>query len=79
MKVKNCECCMMPLSKDPKNSGSEKYCSYCFVGGKLLAEGMSLKQFQEKSYQGMVEHGMNRIMAKLFSYMIRFAPYWRKK
>lgn len=79
MKAKNCECCMMPLHKDPKNSGSDKYCSYCYVDGKLLAEGMPLKQFQAKSYQGMIEHGMNKLVAKFFSYLIRFAPYWKNK
>ncbi len=76
---KNCECCMMPLSKDPKKSGSDKYCSYCYVDGKLLAEGMTLKEFQKRSCDGMVEGGMNKFVAKFFSYMIRFAPYWKNK
>ena len=47
MKVKNCECCFMPLNKDPKESGSDKYCSYCFANGKLIAETMTLKELKK--------------------------------
>lgn len=79
MKAKNCECCMMPLSKDPKESGSDKYCSYCFVNGKLLAEGMSLSEFQKKSYNGMIEGGHNKFAAWFFTKLIGFAPYWKTK
>ena len=57
----------MPMDKDPKESGSDKYCSYCFVNGKLLAEGMSFKEFKERSYNGMVDKGMNKFMAWIFS------------
>lgn len=78
MKSKNCECCMMPLKNDTKDSGSDKYCSYCYQDGKLLAEGLTLKEFQEKSYQGMKASGMNGIAAWFFSKMIKFAPYWKK-
>lgn len=28
MKSKNRECCFMPMAQDPKESGSDKYCSY---------------------------------------------------
>lgn len=79
MKSKYCECCMMPLSKDPKPSGSDKYCSYCYVDGKLLAEGMSLEQFENKVYSGMVGNGHNKISSWVFSKMVRFAPYWKNK
>lgn len=70
---------MMPLSKDLKKSGSEKYCSYCFVNGRLVAEDMSLKEFQEKAYTGMVDRGQNKLIAWFFSKMIGFAPYWKNK
>ncbi|MDH4225800.1 MAG: zinc ribbon domain-containing protein [Deltaproteobacteria bacterium] len=79
MKAKNCECCMMPLAKDPKESGSEKYCSNCYVNGKLLAEGMTLGEFQKKAYAGMVDGGHNKPMAWFLSKMIGFAPYWKNK
>ncbi|MDH4120349.1 MAG: zinc ribbon domain-containing protein [Deltaproteobacteria bacterium] len=79
MKAKNCECCMMPLAKDSKESGSEKYCSNCYVNGKLLAEGMTLGAFQKKAYAGMVHGGHNKLVAWCLSKMIGFAPYWKNK
>ncbi len=79
MPTKNCESCFMPLAKDPKKSGSDKYCSYCFSNGKLCYEGDDLKFFQKKSYEGMINHGMNKYSAKFFSWMIRFAPRWKNK
>lgn len=79
MKAKKCECCMMPLSHDPKDSGSDLYCSYCYVDGKLLAEGMTRKEFQDKTCRAMIAHGMNKYVARLFSHLIRFAPYWKNK
>ena len=79
MKSKNCECCLMPLSKDPKISGSEKYCSYCFSDGRVIAENMTLSEFQKKAYVGMTSRGQSRLVAWLFSKMIGFAPYWKNK
>lgn len=68
----------MPLSKDPGVSGSDKYCSYCFKDGKLCYEGTDVKEFQKISYQKMVEHGTNKLLAKFYAYMIKFAPRWKK-
>lgn len=68
----------MPLAKDPGVSGSEKYCSYCFKDGKLCYEGNDLKEFQKMSYQGMVEGGMSKPKAWLLTWLIRFAPRWKK-
>ncbi|WP_413289229.1 zinc ribbon domain-containing protein [Bdellovibrio sp. HCB337] len=79
MKVKNCECCYMPMDKDPKNSGSDKYCSYCFVNGKLIAENMTLKEFKKQSFDGMVQGGMSRFKAWVFSQFIGMAPYWKNR
>jgi len=67
------------MSKDPKDSGSDKYCSYCFVNGKLLAENMSLKEFKKQSYDGMIQMGMNSIKAWFFSQFIGIAPYWKSR
>lgn len=68
----------MPFSKDPGKRESEKYCSYCFNNGKLCYEGTDLKEFQRISYENMRAHGTNPIMAKIFAWMIRFAPRWEK-
>lgn len=79
MKVANCECCYMPMAKDPKDSGSEKYCSYCYVNGKLIADDMTLKEFKKQSYDGMVSGGMGKIKAWIFSQFIGIAPYWKNR
>jgi len=68
----------MPLAKDPGQSGSDKYCSFCFKEGKLCYEGNDLKEFQKRAYEGMRKQGMNLFVAKLFTFMIRFAPRWKK-
>ena len=69
---------MMPLSKDPSQSGSDKYCSYCFKDGKLCYEGSDVKEFKKHAYEGMISKGTNPIMAKFFTWMIGFAPRWKK-
>ena len=79
MKVKNCECCYMPMEKDPIDSGSDKYCSFCFINGKLIAEGMTFQQFKKQSYDGMVAGGMNSLKAWFFSQFIGMAPYWKTR
>jgi hypothetical protein len=66
----------MPLSKDPGVRESEKYCSYCYRNGKFTYEG-DLKGFQEISYNGMVQKGMNKYLAKFYAWVVRFAPRWR--
>jgi hypothetical protein len=78
MKNKNCESCLMPLSKDRGQSGSDKYCSYCFKDGKLIYEGDNVKEFQKISHDEMIKKGMNSIMAWFYTWMIKFAPRWKK-
>lgn len=67
----------MPLSQDPGPRISEKYCSLCFQDGRLNAEGVSLQEFQRCCYEGMRKRGVNPLLARLFAFVIRFAPYWR--
>lgn len=74
-----CESCMMPFSKDPGKRESTKYCSYCFKNGDFIYKGNSLKEFQKLAYEGMRENGMNFFTAKLFTFMIGFAPRWKNK
>ena len=69
----------MPLSKDPGVRESDKYCSYCFKGGKLCYEGNDLKEFKKISYEAMVAHGINKCKAKFYAWMIGFAPRWKKR
>jgi len=67
----------MPFSKDPGQRESDRYCSYCFKNGELCYKGNDLKEFQKMSYEGMIAHGMNKWQAKLFTWLIRFAPRWK--
>ncbi len=69
---------MMPFSKDTGVRENEKYCSLCFKNGKLCYEGNDLKEFQKVAYESMISRGTNKILAKFFSFMIKFAPRWKK-
>jgi hypothetical protein len=75
----SCESCLMPFSKDTGKRESDKYCSLCFRDGKLCYEGNDVKEFQRHCYESMVAKGMNKLQAKFFTFMIRFAPRWKKK
>jgi hypothetical protein len=68
----------MPFGKDPGVRENEKYCSLCFRDGKFCYEG-DLKGFQKMCYAGMRSRGMNPITARLFTFMVRFAPRWKGK
>ncbi len=74
----SCESCLMPFDKDPGNRESEKYCSLYYKDGKFLYEG-DLKGFQKASYNAMKKNGMSTCKAKMFTFMIRFAPRWKSK
>lgn len=78
MKDRMCESCLMPFSKDTGVRESDRYCSLCFKNGKLCYEGNDLKEFQRVAYQSMRSNGTNPIMAWFYTYMIRFAPRWKK-
>lgn len=68
----------MPFDKDPGTRESERYCSLCFKNGELCYKGNDLKEFQKVCYEGMVKGGMNKFLAKFYTYIIRFAPRWKK-
>jgi hypothetical protein len=73
-----CESCLMPFSKDTGVRENPRYCSLCFKDGKLCYEGNDLKEFQKICYESMRSRGMNKLKAKFFTFMIRFAPRWKK-
>ncbi len=79
MKSHSCESCLMPFSKDLGKRENERYCSLCFANGKLCYEGSDLKEFQRVAYASMRSRGVNLILANLYTFMIRFAPRWKKK
>ena len=77
MKKNYCESCFMPFSKDTGMRESESYCSLCFKDGKLCYEGTDVKEFQKMCYESMVNRGMNRFLARFYTWMIQFAPRWK--
>lgn len=78
MSATACESCLMPFKKDPGPRENPRFCSYCFKHGKLCYEGTDLKEFQKISYASMVAKGINPFLARFFTFMIRFAPRWKK-
>ncbi len=78
MQNTHCESCLMPLSKDPGVRESAKYCSYCFKNGKLCYEGNDVEEFKKICYEEMRKKGMNMLLAKFYTWMIGFAPRWKK-
>ena len=75
----SCESCLMPFDKDPGVRESERYCSYCFKDGKLCYEGSDVKEFKKRCYEGMRKNGTNPLKARVLTFMVGFAPRWRKK
>ena len=73
----SCESCLMPFYKDTGVRENPKYCSLCWKDGKFCYEG-DLKGFQAVCYKAMTDSGMNKLKAKIFSWMIRFAPRWKE-
>ena len=78
-KCNTCQSCMMPFSKDTGVRESEIYCSLCYKDGKLCYEGNDLKEFQKVCFQSMRKNGTPYLLAKFYTYMIKFAPRWKNK
>lgn len=84
-KKKMCESCWMPLGEKLEDAGTEKdgskstkYCKYCFVNGELMFKGDDREAFKKIVYENMVKMGMWRPKAMFFTWMINFAPRWKK-
>jgi CRISPR/Cas system-associated protein Cas10 (large subunit of type III CRISPR-Cas system) len=76
--TRSCESCLMPFDKDPGKRESDRYCSLCYRDGKLCYPGNDIEEFQRAAYERMRERGINPVMARLYTFMIRFAPRWRR-
>ena len=81
---KMCECCGMPLSKDPKKGGSnkdgsisEKYCSYCYEDGEFFYKGNDVKEFQEFCRKKMIESGHSKFVAWIYTRGMKRLPRWK--
>ena len=76
---KSCERCLMPFKKDTGKRESDLYCSYCFTNGAFVYLGNDLAEFQKYCYEAMIHRGINKYLAKIYTFTISFAPYWRRK
>ena len=86
MMKKFCQSCGMPMDKDPKGGGSEagggvsgKYCSYCYVDGRFTKPDFTAGQMQDFCRQKMVEMGMSKFTAWLFTRCIPKLERWKGK
>ncbi len=82
---KMCQSCGMPLSKDPKNGGSEKdgsksekYCSYCYVNGVFVDNCKNSQEMQKLCIKMMTKNGMPKWVAWLFTRSIPGLERWKQ-
>lgn len=83
---KICQSCGMPMSKDPKNGGTEKdgsksnkYCSYCYQNGNFTNPEIDTPQkMQEFCIQKMREQGMPKFIAWIFTRGIPKLERWKQ-
>jgi hypothetical protein len=83
---KNCQCCGMPLKKDPAAGGtnadgskSSMYCSYCFESGQFKQPEWTAAQMQEFVKGKMKEMGFPGFLASFFSMNIPRLERWKNK
>ena len=76
---KSCSMCLMPFSKDEGKRESDKYCSYCFKNGEISYKGTDVHEFRKMCYKQMVKNGTPKLLAFFYSFMILFAPHWKKQ
>lgn len=80
---KFCQSCSMPLSKDPKNGGTnadgsknEEYCSFCYENGAFLDSCTDAKEMQDFCITKMKENGTPKFIAWLFTRGIPKLKRW---
>lgn len=74
----------MPLDQDPAKGGTEKdgaktqkYCSYCYKNGEFVGDFKSAQEMQEFCINMMMEHGMPKWKAWLFTRIIPRLERWK--
>jgi hypothetical protein len=84
VKVKNCQSCGMPLSRDERGGGtnadgskSARYCSHCYASGRFTLPGITAAEMQERVKGKLKEAGFPGFLAGLFSRKIPKLERWR--
>jgi hypothetical protein len=72
-----CHSCLLPFANDPGQRESDKYCSYCYRNGELCFKGTK-QEFIKFVYGKMREKNIPWLKAKFYSWLINWAPRWRK-
>ena len=84
---KNCQSCSMPLSKDPKGSGtnidgkpSNKYCSFCYDKGAFLQPDITVEEMQD-FLKGKLKQmgGLMKFFAGFYTRGIPKLERWKKE
>lgn len=84
MKMKNCQSCGMPLSKDEKGGGTEtdgsksiKFCSHCYENGKFTNPEITLDEMEILVKGKMKEMGFPGFLAGFFTKGIPKLERWK--
>ena len=84
-KYKKCQSCGMPLSKDPKGSGtnsdgtkSNMYCSYCFDKGQFTQPDISLEEMKVLVKGKLKEVGFPGFITGFFTMGMSKLERWKK-
>lgn len=82
---KSCQSCGMPLAKDELGGGTEKngvksvkYCSHCYMNGEFTLPDLTVEEMKERVKQKIVEFGMPKFMAGLFTRNIHKLERWKR-
>ncbi|WP_416828241.1 zinc ribbon domain-containing protein [Ectobacillus polymachus] len=85
-KYKNCQSCGMPLAKDELGGGtekngtkSEKYCSHCYMNGEFTLPNITVDEMKARVKQQIVEFGMPKFIATLFTRNIHKLERWNRE
>jgi hypothetical protein len=81
---KNCQSCGMPLSRDEKGGGTEadgsksfRFCSHCYEDGRFTLPDVTVGQMQERVKAKIIEFGMPKFLAGLFTRNIPKLERWK--
>ncbi len=81
---KFCQSCGMPIKQDPKQGGTkadgtktDEYCSYCYHDGVFYQSDLTAAQMQTFCIDKMVEQGMSKWLAWLFTRNIPRLRRWK--
>lgn len=82
---KNCQSCGMPLKRDEQGGGTNadgsknmQYCSHCYQNGEFVLPDITVEQMQARVKEKVVEFGIPRFLAGMFTKGIPKLERWQK-